>query len=455
MDLITTLRTHGKTQAGQLAKMLGVSRPTLSRAVHRAGIAVVSRGHARRTHYAARRLLRGFAHRFPVYRIDAFGEMHEITEIEPIYPDGCVIGSIERIHWPLDEDMSDGWFEGLPYFIQDMRPQGFLGRHFVRSHQAALGANENPNYWTDDDVLLALSEYGVDVPGDLIVGEGAARKWLESASHKSPTDECLDDNNIHERYPRMADLALRHGSPGSSAGGEFPKFTALRRSGAGLQHVLVKFSGSDASPGSTRWADLLVCEHLAAAVLHEELGIDIAKSRIYQIGGRTFLEVDRFDRHGLYGRSGLVSLQSVKSAFLGSSGSAWHDTAQKLQSHGFIHESDAARITLIWIYGQLIGNTDMHECNLSFQLAIDGQLRAAPIYDMLPMLYAPAPGVELPPRELRVQRPLPGDAGAWHPAARAALVFWQRATEDGRISAGFRALCAANALKLHALLALA
>jgi hypothetical protein len=41
--------------------------------------------------------------------------------------------------------------------------------------------------------------------------------------------------------------------------------------------------------------------------------------------------------------------------------------------------------------------------------------------------------------------PLPGEQAAWQVAARAALVFWQTAAEDPRISAGFRQVCEGNA----------
>ncbi len=72
----------------------------------------------------------------------------------------------------------------------------------------------------------------------------------------------------------------------------------------------------------------------------------------------------------------------------------------------------------------------------------------APVYDMLPMAYAPVRGVELPARVYAPKMPLPGEQPAWNAAAQAARVFWQRAAEDARISAGFRAVCRGNAVVL-------
>jgi hypothetical protein len=256
----------------------------------------------------------------------------------------------------------------------------------------------------------------------------------------------------------LADEALLDGEPGSSAGGEFPKFTAIRlaeREGDGAgnaQHLLVKFSGADASAGSQRWADLLVCEHLASQVLREHLGIQAATSRIRMADGRTFLEVERFDRHGLTGRSGVVSWASLDGAFFGTAGRPWTEAGQRLAAKGWLQAEQALQLACLWHFGQLIANTDMHDGNLAFQLAAapgparsGAALQMAPVYDMLPMAYAPVRGVELPARVYAPKMPLPGEQLAWTAAAQAARVFWEMAAEDSRISVGFRAVCRRNA----------
>jgi len=68
----------------------------------------------------------------------------------------------------------------------------------------------------------------------------------------------------------------------------------------------------------------------------------------------------------------------------------------------------------------------------------------APAYDMLPMIYAPQRGVELPPVNFAPRLPLPAEREAWQDAATAAAQFWSRAADDVRISADFRALCVDN-----------
>ena len=457
-DLITTLRTQGPVQAGKLGALLGVSRPTLSRAVQAAGDEVIARGAARRRTYAARRALRGSIAPLPLYRIDKAGMPHEIARLDLVYPDGTAVEFATDFGWPLDDEMRDGWFEGLPYPLQDMRPQGFLGRNFARHYAAVLQVNEDPASWSDDDVLHALTVLGMDAPGDLVVGEAACRLWLEQVerTRAGAAPAGLRDEDLAAAYPELAATALAHGVAWSSAGGEFPKFTAMRQTDDGAQqHVLVKFSGSDDSPGTRRWADLLVCEHLAGRTLQEQLGIAAANSRVSASAGRVFLEVDRFDRHGALGRSAVVTWFTLNATFLGVSGRAWAEATRALAQRAWLADDDVARIQRVWLFGQLIGNTDMHDSNLAFlphQQDGAAGLRLAPIFDMLPMTYAPMRGVELPPRTYAPKLPLPSEAQAWQDAACAAVSFWETAAGDTRISSAFRALCEDNAKQLRKLL---
>lgn len=450
-DLVNLLRLRGRLQAGELLKALEVSRATLMRQVRAAGDNVIARGSARRTTYAARRALRGSKTALPLYRVDERGDIQEIARLDLTYPDGCAVEFRADFGWPLDEEMQAGWFDGLPYPLQDMRPQGFLGRNFARHHAALLQVPEDPTVWSDDHALHAMSLLGTDLLGDLILGEPACRQWLErvQAGRLGRDESLVGDAIVPQSYERLAASAMAQGLVGSSAGGEFPKFEAVRRNHDGrIQHMLVKFSGSDESAGTQRWADLLVCEHLAGQVLTTHLGVQAAASRIHRFGGRTFLEVERFDRHGLYGRSGVTSWASLNGALFGLAGAPWLEVARRLGSRAWLTADDVRCTALLWHFGQLIGNNDMHDGNLSFQpQSVDGRpgLRLAPAYDMLPMLYAPSRGVELPPREFRARLPLPAERELWAQAAKAAVEFWASAAADERISAGFRAVCADNA----------
>ena len=101
-----------------------------------------------------------------------------------------------------------------------------------------------------------------------------------------------------------------------------------------------------------------------------------------------------------------------------------------------------------WYFGQLIGNTDMHDGNLSFMPrspTTGAALQLAPVYDMLPMAYAPARGVELTEPPFTTRLPAPMQRETWLCAARVAERYWIQAAAEPRISAPFREICAANA----------
>ena len=425
------------------SRLGGINRSTFMRLIHSLGDHVISRGRARRTRYALRRTLKDSESSFPLFSIDENGDGHELGVLDLVAPLGSALLFNAPFPWPLDPSMIDGWFDGLPYPVVDMRPQGFLGRNFAKQHAAQLGVSDDPERWSDNDILRILVEWGYDQPGNLILGEEAYRRYLEY--RRSGNIEFLGDQAIETAYPALAEAALAYGVVGSSAGGEFPKFTAKRQSLAGKFDVIVKFSGADDSPAVRRWSDLLICEHLALETLRKFLAIPAAISTIHQFAGRTFLEVVRFDRVGEFGRSGVCTLGSLNAALLGCGLVSWPKLALALQQAGWLTTADVAAIERTWWFGKLIANSDMHEGNLAF---LPG-LKLAPIYDMLPMRYAPLRGGEVPPCTFAPDFPLPSESTAWSEAANAAQNFWQRCADEPRISAGFRAVCAENAAILQ------
>ena len=445
--LMRQLRAHPRAKAVDLCTQLGgINQSTLSRALQKLGDQVIARGGSRRVRYALRRELRGQTVALPLYRIDAQGRGAQIGMLDCIAPEGTALTLQQPLDWPLPDAMRDGWFDGVPYPLLDMRPQGFLGRDFARRCAGTLGVPENPEQWSDDDILHVLSVVGSDLPGDLILGEEAYRRFLLEKS--TPSRHAITPAQIAQHYPQRAAEALTAGHAGSSAAGEFPKFLASRLIDGQPVEMLVKFSGAEKSAAVQRWSDLLVCEHLALQTVQARLGITAAHSEIHQAAGRTFLEVIRFDRHGAFGRSGVCSLQSINGGLLGMASTAWNKAALKLQQAGWLSAQDARAIEVLWWFGRLIGNTDMHDGNLAFRPG----LKLAPVYDMLPMLYAPARGGEIPARSFAPALPLPAEAPAWEHAAHAAQTYWQECASDVRISTTFRKICRDNGVKVMALL---
>lgn len=221
-------------------------------------------------------------------------------------------------------------------------------------------------------------------------------------------------------------LAGSHDAGGLRAGVRRAVCLAPRRCDARRLVREPALSGAGESPAVRRWADLLVCEHLALETLAHELGIAAARSEICRHAGRTFLEVERFDRQGAHGRVPVCTLSSLNAALLGKAGQAWPPLAEALRRQGWLDAAAVRQTELLWWFGRLIANTDMHEGNLAFHPG----LRLAPAYDMLPMHYAPQRGGEVPPRTYAPARPLPQEKNAWQQAAEAALRYWLRCADD-------------------------
>lgn len=69
--------------------------------------------------------------------------------------------------------------DGLPWWLCDMRSQGYLGRAYASTYATDLGLLANLEQWADSDVVRALPAHGHDVIGNLLIGEQARERFLE------------------------------------------------------------------------------------------------------------------------------------------------------------------------------------------------------------------------------------------------------------------------------------
>ena len=445
-ELVAELRRAPLSNATTLIRALGLgSQATLSRLVTRAGDAIVPIGKARARRYAAARDLRGLGTALPLYRVDVDGKLSGIGTLRPFAPEGYAIDAPVALPRWMRGHAGDGVFAGLPIFLADARPQGFLGRTFARRHND-FGLPDKPENWSDDDAMVALARGGEDGVGDLVVGQVSARglyaQWAETPAPIAPDERA-------SVYPVMADRAIDGVLPGSSAGGEQPKFGALAGPASGPYHALVKFSPVDDSLASSRWRDLLICEHLALRTL-QAVGYPAVLSDLVAGGARLFLETRRFDRIGARGRLPVVTLWAMNNEYVGTPAAAghWVDAVERLARLRWLLPATVAQVRGLHWFGRFIANSDMHLGNLSFFPQDDGTLTLAPVYDMLPMLYAPI-GSELHERRFAPPVPEPGQEAAWFAAAELAAAYWNLVAADVRITPAFRATAAANEASLR------
>lgn len=423
---IRTLLASGPLTARQLAEKLGISQATLSRAMQSLGNQIVRFGPYRSIHYALRRPLLAPPD-VPIYRITPEGQVEALGQLTPVLPTGYVMSR---------SDGSTSHSEGFPWWLDDMRPQGFLGRAFVAAQAEILGLPPRLGDWQEEHILLALlSQLGSDAIGNLIVGDAGRQHFI----HR-PEPVALPATGLAAAYAERARQALSGETPASSAGGEQPKFGVYAETASGPRHVLIKFSldvaeGAD-NPIAQRWRDLLLAEHHALTLLREN-AIAAVATRIIDHGEQRFLEVERFDRIGPHGRCGLVSLSAMDAEFIGLGSGGWPAMTARLLAERHITGQAHEAACLLHGFGTLIGNTDMHPGNLSFVTDSGRPYQLAPAYDMLPMAFAPRSSGELPATLPAAGFDSQISTAQWRQALALAQTYLGRLNSEADFTSGF------------------
>jgi len=419
------IRQHlsgGPLTTRQLIEKTGLSQPTLWRALGALSDEIVRLGAGPSIQYALRDASRDLPD-MAVYRVNAEAKIERLGHLIPVRPEGFVMRR---------EGGRAQHSDGLPWWLFDMRPQGYLGRIYAARHGPALGLPGRITEWTDTHVLRALLAHGHDVTGNLLLGDAARDGFLAM-----PAPEPLAEEQKPTAYAALALAAADGDAPGSSAGGEQPKFTTYAMTPNGPKHLIVKFSEREPGPVTERWRDLLLAEHLALTTLREA-GIPAATTQIRDAGGQRFLEVERFDRIGSLGRRLLISLAALDAEFVGAGSAAWPAIVQRLAADGVISPDAAATADLLWAFGSLIGNTDMHSGNLSFMSRQGRPYDIAPAYDMSPMTFAPRSGGGLPDTlpETSIHADIANDT--WRRAQTLARTYIARLANEPGFSQRFR-----------------
>jgi hypothetical protein len=151
--------------------------------------------------YALRRSVGVGDSTWPVYSVDERGVVQKIATLGSIHPSSYfATGELERIQ---------GFFTGIPYYLQDARPAGFLGRA-VPSMYPELKLPARVADWTDDHFLTYLVQRATDSVGSLMVGAAALDRHL--AGTQAPPVVSTKDRK--RAYPKFAADAMA-GTPAS------------------------------------------------------------------------------------------------------------------------------------------------------------------------------------------------------------------------------------------------
>jgi hypothetical protein len=419
-----------------------MSQPTLSRRLSEIGKQKILRiGKARATRYAAIRVIPEQGDHWPLYRINEKGIPEKAGILTSLHRRQWHVSADARLQKILRGEFKEGLFPGFPWFLEDQRPHGFLGRLFARRHAPALRVGDDPRLWSDDELISSLLKFGMDSTGHFIIGDQNLEHY-QNLRLKEPTG-IRPEERAH-LYPKLALSTLSGDPAGSSAAGEQPKFTVtLIDSPSSIRHGIVKFSPTPETRTGKRWSDLLTCEEIALQLLRIN-EIPAALSQRFIFEGRTFLESTRFDRVGAYGRRGIFSIVAFDSAYLGDGRSSWLNLAEKLEIHQWIGPREAQKLRVLWWFGTLIGNNDMHYGNISLLQEESGELSLAPSYDMLPMHYAPNSNGEIIDRPFEPLPPPPDEYENWTQASHWAEEFWRQIKGHSEINPDLRMIADKN-----------
>ena len=306
--LLQLLRATPRRRTTELAALLGVTPQSVRRLLAELpGIPCSSAGpHPARPLCAAPPLARHAGRPSPV-RVDATGR----ASIGGGARDDSARGNAVPFGgngMACPSESRDGWWDGLPYPVYAIRPQGYMGRQLARAeHRALDGVRGNPDEWSDDDILWVLSQRGTDVPGNLLLGDAAYDAWFRSGTQGSSIRPASRPKPAS--YAELAAPGRRRGRRRLVRGGRIPQ---VRRPCGRLVGCL----------HAARAGEVLRCRRVGCrAALGRPVGVRApcarvregvspvsapARSRMLSHGGRVFIELERFDRVGLQGRRGRV-----------------------------------------------------------------------------------------------------------------------------------------------------
>lgn len=141
----------------------------------------------------------------------------------------------------------------------------------------------------------------------------------------------------------------------------------------------------------------------------------------------------------------MISLCAINCQHLEADFDDWSRAGRRILETPTLDMSAEHVDRMIWLdtFGDLIGNTDRHFGNFSFfaEEAKKLVLTPTPVYDMLPMVFAPT-DANLVERSFAPRPPTALNLHLWREAANHARKYWSRLGEEERLSVGFRRIAA-------------
>ena len=172
------LLSNGAMTVAQLQLATGKSQPSLSLAITRLGERVCKLGAARSTRYALAQPILGLPASQPLTLTTAQGDLLAFGKLTYLQGQQTHVRAAHG-----KERLVKEWLpvaNKLPWFLEPLRPQGFLGRQLVR---LAPHLPTDPDAWSAEQVLYMAALHAADPPGAFGLGEYAGWHQVDTPAH--------------------------------------------------------------------------------------------------------------------------------------------------------------------------------------------------------------------------------------------------------------------------------
>jgi hypothetical protein len=145
----------------------------------------------------------GTDNRLPLCEVDAHGSSVEMAVVGPLVPDGFLVQPLMGKPSVLLSDSENGVYDDLPYFLDDLRPQGFLGRQIAEEMAEQLDEfPPDPRRWRD---VLVTEYYAAEVNRSLDISA------VETRLHEVEDRLFLETRRFDRvgEYGRMSSISLQ------------------------------------------------------------------------------------------------------------------------------------------------------------------------------------------------------------------------------------------------------
>ena len=172
LGLATLLGRESALSAKEIRRHLDLSQTSFLRLLGERSDRILVSGRARTTRYSLRRTIEGVVVPISVYLIDERGMSSLFGRLHPI--------ATRAFFFERADDNEGEFYDDLPYFLDDLRPSGFLGKLISQFH-AELRLPKNPEEWSTNQALTYLCRYGTNLVGNFVLGQEAMQLLLQGA----------------------------------------------------------------------------------------------------------------------------------------------------------------------------------------------------------------------------------------------------------------------------------